>query len=55
MMAVMEGHFETVRLLVWEIADTNIVNERGDTALILAEKGQHTEMVKLLKIAGAKR
>ena len=54
MMAARDGHFDTVRLLLWEVADPNIKSESGATALGLARKAGNTEIADLLQQAGAK-
>jgi hypothetical protein len=42
-----------VKLLVWEVADVSLKNELGSTALNLALKGNHGEIIKILRVAGA--
>ncbi len=54
MMAVREGHFDTVRLLVWEVADVSIRNAAGATALQWAERAKREDIVTLLQQAGAR-
>ena len=54
MMGVKEGHFDAVKLLVWEVADVNARNDDGATALMWALRAERADMVGLLKQAGAK-
>jgi hypothetical protein len=54
MMAARGGHFDTVKLLLWEVADPNIRSESGATALAWALKAGNTEIADLLRQAGAK-
>ena len=54
MMAARGGHFDTVKLLLWEVADPNIKSESGATALQWALKEGNTDIAALLKQAGAK-
>ncbi len=52
--AVLDGHTETVKALIDTGADVNVKINNGDTALIVAERQNYTKMVHLLKSAGAK-
>ena len=54
MTASQSGHIDAVRLLLEKGADVNAVDERGETALNRAKSYKHTEIVKLLRAAGAK-
>ena len=54
MMAVHEGHFSVVKLLVWEVADVSAKNDDGATALMWARRANREDMVALLKQAGAR-
>jgi len=53
MMAARDGHLETVKLLLWEVANPNIKSESGATAMAWARKAGNTEITSLLKQAGA--
>jgi len=44
---------EVVRVLVNAGADLTIKNKDGETALVMARKGEQTEVVKLLESRGA--
>jgi hypothetical protein len=48
------GHAETVELLLRKGADVDARDKDGDTALTMAEKKKHSEIVKILKKYGAK-
>jgi ankyrin repeat protein len=54
MMAVRGGHLETVKMLVWEVAELDLKNHDGATALQWAIKSQRQDIVAHLKQAGAK-
>ncbi len=54
MMAARGGPFDTVKLLLWEVADPNLKTDSGGTALAWAMKEGNTEIADLLKQAGAK-
>jgi len=49
MYATLEGETETVRLLLENGANPNIINNNGDTALSLALRNGHTDIVELLE------
>lgn len=54
--AAEDGHTEIVRLLIARGSDVNWREPcTGNTALSLARRNKHTEIVKMLKKAGAKR
>ncbi len=53
MRAVEFGHTPTVQTLIDKGVDVNIKHD-DKTALLLAEEDNHTEIIKLLKAAGAK-
>jgi ankyrin repeat protein len=53
-MAVMSNHVETAKVLLARGADVHIKNDHGGTALKIAEISGYTEMIQLLKEAGAK-
>jgi ankyrin repeat protein len=55
MVAARGGHFETAKLLIWQVADVNVETDRGDTALKWALETKNTDIAKLLQQAGAKR
>ena len=54
MIASAGGHTEVAKLLIKARADINAKGNDGFTALMCAEEQRHTEIVKLLKEAGAK-
>ena len=54
MMAARGGHLETVKLLLWEVANPNLKTDSGGTALNWAMKAGNTDIADLLKQAGAK-
>lgn len=54
MMAVRGEHAATVKLLLWEVANPNIKSDSGATAMAWALKVGNTDIVNLLKQAGAK-
>ncbi len=54
MNAVGEGQTETVRVLLDAAADVSAKTEIGITALTIATQAGHTEIIELLKKAGAK-
>ena len=54
MSASMNGHIKIVQLLLANGADVNLKDSEGDTALDEAELNDNTEIIKLLKSAGAK-
>ncbi len=47
------GHAETVKFLIEAEADINVQNNYGYTALYWADWWGHTEIVEILKNAGA--
>jgi len=47
-LAAQEGHLETVEYLILHGADVNAKDNQDDTAMSLAEKSKHTEIVSLL-------
>ena len=51
--AVSGGNIKQVKDLISTGIDVNILNEDGDTALIIASKNDHLEIVKVLIAAGA--
>ena len=53
MYAAAEGHTDTVRILIDRGADVNARRESGGTALSLATELERTEIISLLKKAGA--
>ena len=55
MTAARDGHNTTVKILLEHGADVNAVGKDGNTALMLARELSRTEIVRLLKRAGAKR
>lgn len=55
MMAARFGHFATVKLLVWEVADLELKNDTGQTALSYALYSKNEEIIDLLRQAGARR
>ena len=55
MMAARFGRFATVKLLVWEVADLELVNDAGQTALSYALYSKNEEIIALLRQAGARR
>jgi uncharacterized protein len=55
MMAAGEGHTSTVKLLLERKADVNLVNEAGLTAIGWAEKQQRSDIIEMLRAAGAKK
>ncbi len=48
------GHAESVQVLLDSGTDVNAKNNDGTTALMFAEEEGHTEIVELLKKAGAR-
>jgi len=54
MMAVRSGNLDTVKALVWEVADLNVKATDGATALSWAEKFGFREIAQHLKTAGEK-
>ncbi len=54
MWAAEHGSTDIVKLLIEAKANVNLKNHSGETALTLANKNKRTEIVKLLKAAGAK-
>ena len=55
MMAVRSGDLETVKLLVWEVADLRFETIDGSTALSWAEKFGYGEIAQHLRNAGARK
>ena len=51
MMASRKGNAENVKKLLRYKADINLKNSNGDTALSIAKKGGHNEVVKILEDA----
>ena len=54
MAAELEGHTETVEMLLTKGADVNAKSKVGWTALMVAALEGHTKIVRLLEQAGAK-
>ncbi len=54
MMAALEGHADTVELLLAHAADPALRNDADATALSLALKGDRREVVQILRRAGAR-
>jgi len=52
--AVRSGDFETVKWLVWEVADLNLKSVDGASALSWAEKLGMEDIAKHLRLAGEK-
>ena len=52
--AAIEGHAETLKILIDAGADVNATKEDGNTALTWAAQKGHTGIVNILKRAGAK-
>src|SRR5262249_29184941 len=50
-LAVLKGHFEIVEELLKRGADLNILNNDGNTPLMLAERMHHIEIIKLINNA----
>jgi ankyrin repeat protein len=50
----MSGHVDIVKLLLINKADFTLKTAGGETALKAAIQGGHSEIVELLKLAGAK-
>ena len=48
----MYGYIEVVRFLIENRAQMDVENKNGDTALILAVRHGHTEVVKILRENG---
>ena len=55
MAAALEGRTETVKALIEAGADVNAKDMNGDTALTWAAGPGHTEIVEILRQAGARR
>ena len=55
MTAVRRGHMETVRALLSGGANVNAATDSGSTARMLAEAAGHSDIVDVLRAAGAKR
>ena len=53
-LVTMGGHAESVQVLLDSGTDVNAKNNDGTTALMFAEEEGHTEIVELLKKAGAR-
>lgn len=51
--AVASGDIATVKKLIWAGADINAHNDKGETTVMLASMGGHTEVVEALIEAGA--
>ncbi len=51
--AVWVGHAEIVELLISKGANPNLINNEGKTVLTIATEENYSEIVELLKIAGA--
>jgi ankyrin repeat protein len=54
MLAASLGHIEVVDLLLKRDANVQVQDTNGSTALTLARKHNHTDVVQLLKKFGAK-
>ena len=54
MFAAYEGRTETVKTLIDAGADVNAKHNKGRTTLMVAAKKGHTEIMEILKQAGAK-
>ena len=52
--AAFNGHTDAVRLLIERGAQVNAADKNGNTALSLAQKGKHTDIVQMLRAAGAR-
>ena len=48
MAAACHGHLETVKLLLEQNADISMRNKDGYTALILASRNEHFEIINLI-------
>jgi len=55
MMAVRGGHLDTVKLLVWEVAELDVTNDDGATALQWAHRSNRQDIISRLKQAGARK
>ena len=53
MRAMIRGHIQVARILITNRADVNLMNERGETALSIAGRFRHPELIQLLKSVGA--
>ena len=53
MLAARGGHIEATRALLYEDADVQVKGPGGETALRIAREKKHSELVELLKRAGA--
>jgi len=53
--AALEGHVETVRVLLRYGADVHLSDRLGTTALMAAAEGGHEEVIGLLTEAGAEK
>jgi ankyrin repeat protein len=54
MAACQEGHLDIVKLLIEKGADVKAKDNSGSTALMIASKNGHTQIVEFLKAHGAK-
>ena len=54
MMAARQGHFDVVKLLLWEHADPQRKSESGQTALSMALRGGFEQAAQLIRDAGAR-
>ena len=52
--AAFHGHREIVDLLLEKGADVNAKNKKGQTALTIAKKMKHADIVQILQTVGAK-
>jgi ankyrin repeat protein len=52
MLACVGGHVEVARSLIAAGANVRYVTPNGETALVLAERGNHAELQQLLRNAG---
>jgi len=53
MLAARGGHMEAAKALLYEDADVRVKGPRGETALAIARQRNHSDLVELLKRAGA--
>jgi ankyrin repeat protein len=54
MWAALNGHLDTVRVLLKANATVNMRNFAGETAVTLAMQGHHNDIITLLRNSGAK-
>jgi ankyrin repeat protein len=58
MFAAGQGEADVVRILMSRGADPNLKSKEGETALVIATKGEHKETARVLRearIAGARK